>query len=352
MKYIIKAAIFLLLSFVGNAYSMNFSVIKFNNPYDSVLWANEHGGMTPIYADGEITDTSADDFKSFVQRNHITDGAKIIFNSPGGSLTGGMALGNAIRSLGYDTTIGIFKQGKILDDGICASACAYSFSGGLGRYYSGKRAKLGIHQFYSTKNNISGKHIQQMSGIIVAYLQKMGVDTIAFSVSTVAGQDEILWLTKNQAEKMRFSNNGAYPTTYELKQENKNTYLKFEQDHIRYSARFILFCFDRKISLSGGMVNNPQTANDLYNWATQSLFTFDGNEIQQQRKAQFPDSMKAAGPVVWVYRNLSENEVRKLLSSKYITIWIASDGAIGQTAKADIANDDGKIKNFIDNCYQ
>lgn len=352
MRSIIDVFVPLLLSLAGNAYAMNFSVIKFNHPYDSALWTNEHGGMTPIYAEGKITNNTAKDFEKFIDRNHIKNGATVVFNSPGGSLTGAMALGNVIRFLGYDTTIGSFEQGKILDNGICASACAYSFSGGLGRYYSGKGSKLGIHQFYSTKNDIPGKHIQEVSGIIVAYLQKMGVDTIAFSVSTTVGPGEILWLTKTQARKMRFSNDGAYSTTYELKQAKKETYLKFEQDHISYLARFLLFCSDKEINLIGGIVSNPQAANELYNWATQSLFTFDETEIQKQRKEQFPEGIKVSDSSVWVFRSLSKEKTGKLLSAKYVTVWIAGDGAIGKTAKADIANDNGKIKNFVGNCYQ
>lgn len=348
-----KFTIAFLLFFISNfAHSMTFTVVKFDKPYDAILWVNEHGNMTPIYAEGEITDTTASELTSFVQKNKIRTGAMIFFNSPGGSLFGGMALGDTIRSYGYDTGIGVFSQGQLLNRGICASACVYSFSGGIERYYSAKETKLGIHQFYSKNNDISGKESQEISGTIVAYLQKMGVNATAFSASTTVSPDDILWLTKEDAEKLRFSNNGVHPTTFELKQAKGETYLRIEQDHVRYLARFILFCGKNKIFLAGGIVNDPKAAKESYDWATQSLFTFDNNQIQLQRKEKFPGSMSVNGSVLWVNRALTAKDINQLLLAKNITVWAAADGAIGQTAKADISKDDGHIRNFINNCHQ
>jgi hypothetical protein len=341
-----------MLFFFDNAYAMNFTVVKFKEAYDAALWTNEHGSIVPIYAEGKITEATGQKLKKFIEKNKITDGAMIILNSPGGSLIGGMTFGNVIREMKLDTGIGFFSNGKLLDNGICASACAYSFAGGVKRYYSGQRARLGIHQFYSNQSNPSQATSQKISGIIVAYLHKMGVDALVFSASTLVDADDMLWLTKEDAEQFRFSNNGAYPTTSELKQVGGFTYLKIEQNHISYSGRFMLGCVNRKTLLAGGLVSNPQSAKDIYGWATNSLFTFDAAQIQPQQKEKNLTGLTVSESVVWVTRDLPKVEVAKLLSARKLTVWIAADGAIGRTASADISRVGDKIKSYVVNCYQ
>src|ERR1700730_18073734 len=64
-------------------------------------------GATPgwIVADGEVTPESAMIFRSFLATNKDRWGARsvVLLNSPGGSLFGGVALGEAIREFGLGT---------------------------------------------------------------------------------------------------------------------------------------------------------------------------------------------------------------------------------------------------------
>ena len=79
----------------------------------------------------------------------------IEFNSPGGSLLGGIRLGRAIRMLAMNTSIGktvlnsAFEEHSFYhtEKGICFSACAYAFLGGLTRVANG--GEYGVHQFYT-----------------------------------------------------------------------------------------------------------------------------------------------------------------------------------------------------------
>lgn len=351
MKFRFICGLSLLLSlWLGNSYAMNFSTPK-HEFYDSFDWVNSHLGKTHIYADGEITESTAKEFLAFVKANKIED-AMVLLNSGGGSLLEGINLGSAIRKLGFDTGIATYSKGKMIKQGICASACAYVFSGGVARYYSGKGTRLGIHQFYSKEPNVSNQTSQEVSGLIVAYLQKMGVDAFAFTASTLAKADDMLWLTEKEAEKLQFSNNGILPTTLELKQSKEDTYLKVEQHRRNGTARFLFSCTKKQITLMGGLVTTEKDAQNKDGWATRTLFTFDSNTIQLELRAKNPQGFRVSGPVSWVGRTLTNSDLNKLMHSQTITVWIGADGAMAYTGIADIRKVKDKIGDFVNNCTQ
>lgn len=349
MKIFAKASLLAIAGFVGNANAMTFSAPK-HELSDALSWGNRGGGVTRIYADGEITSSTAMDFERFVKANNITS-ATVLFNSPGGSLFGGIQLGTKIRSFGFDTGIATYSQGRMVERGYCASACAYAFAGGRGRYFSGKETKLGLHQFSAKSTTIDNGTSQETSGLIVAYLQNMGVDALAFSASASVRPEDILWLTAQDAAKLRFSNNGTQLATAELKQAQGATYLKVEQEYTNWNARFLLMCSNGSMALSGGLLTTVEDSKNKFEWATNSYFTFDGTTIQPQRKGATAEGLQHSESIVWVFRELSSAEMRTLLSSKTITAWIAADGAVGYTAVVDISGVKGKIQDYVKNCY-
>jgi len=79
----------------GAANAMTFIAPK-HNPPDVITWMDQHGYVTRIYADGEITAATADELEQFVRANHI-DSGMVLFNSPGGLLMGGVTLGTGVR---------------------------------------------------------------------------------------------------------------------------------------------------------------------------------------------------------------------------------------------------------------
>jgi hypothetical protein len=349
MKIAFKmTAILLALVSASSSYAMTFSAPK-HNAEDVMAWYGWHGDLTRIYADGEITDSSAQQLESFVKANHI-DGATILFNSPGGSLLGGIRLGTLIRKLDFDTGIATYSNGSMVTRGICASACAYAFAGGRGRYYDGGSTKLGVHQFYAQGSDVDNQTSQAMSGLIVAYLQKMGVDALAFTASSSVGPNDILWLTAADAKELHFSNDGVQATTAELKQVQGVTYLRVEQKYTSFSSRFLFNCFGGRIRLMGGLVTNPQDARQKYDWATKSFFTFDALTVQQVPKRANDASLAPSDSTLWVTRVLSRDEVKALLASKTLTMWVGADGAMGYTAPADIRDVKTKIRDFVANC--
>jgi hypothetical protein len=127
------------------------------------------------------------------------DSATIEFDSPGGSLIGGMVLGRAIREYGFTTRV---SQGRE-----CSSACVIAFLGGVSRYVSGD-GKLGVHQFASQpaiehpdSPQFTGKDAivdQDLVGQLLDYVKEMGVDADVVAIASRTPPSDIHWLTKEE----------------------------------------------------------------------------------------------------------------------------------------------------------
>lgn len=180
----------------------------------------------------------------------------------------------------------------------------------------------------------------------------MGVDALAFSVSSKAGPDEMLWLTADEAARLRFANNGEHATTSELKLQDNITYLKIEQEKSESTGRFLFYCLEKQIVLMAGMVTNPVKTQDVFEWATRSYLTIGNSRIQEERKQVNPKGLTASGSVVWASRTLTRNETQKLQASSSIGTWSAADGFMSHGSVVDISAVKGSLQNFVANCLR
>jgi hypothetical protein len=128
------------------------------------------------------------------------------FNSPGGSLAGGIRLGELIRSMKLDTEVGSTEPDAYghwkRAPGYCASACAFAFLGGLTRHVSG--GELGVHQFYdeisvrdpSAKvfTSLDMSQHQFISALLIDYVCRMGVDPRFVSIAASVPPMEMRFL--------------------------------------------------------------------------------------------------------------------------------------------------------------
>ncbi|TDP45529.1 hypothetical protein [Zavarzinia compransoris] len=161
------------------------------------------GGLPDwIVADGEITSTTADEFRKFIiNGGHDRYKWTVLLNSTGGNLIGGVKLGEVIRKFGFGTKVG----SSILDNpnssgfpfehegaGVCVSACVFSFIGGV--YRIAESNTVGVHQHYIAEalrspdarlfssRDFSDQQI--ISGVLTEYVVRMGVDA---RILTAAG---------------------------------------------------------------------------------------------------------------------------------------------------------------------
>ena len=195
------------------------------------------GGCVWISGIGDIVPDTPETFHRFLQ----TTGAlnwrgRVFLHSNGGNLIAGIRLGEIIRQFGLSTRVGETKNDPIpggsivqtVENGICASACAYAFLGGVDRqledeYFPGLGAsKIGFHQFYNapgieevTKRaqgleelEISG--VQLVSGLIVAYLVEIGVDAKVLLIASVAGPNDMVYPPDHKLKELKVLTNDRF----------------------------------------------------------------------------------------------------------------------------------------------
>ncbi len=309
------------------------------------------GGLVNIYASGEIVDGTADEFVDFVRKNNI-GAAMVHLNSAGGSLYGGIKLGRAIRTMEFSTTVGIYQSEYNSDankSSICSSACAYAFAGGTSRYISEHTGSLGIHQFYSKNGaGTSGEATQRVSGLIVAYLDEMGIDAKAFTLSTIADRNGMIWLTPDIALALRFANNGSAAPTAEIRLLEMKPYLRIEQVHSHSTARVLFFCEDRQITMEFGLVTDEDSSAMIAGIQKRSYLELDNNEVLVISGST---GGRAVGDVVWLSRNMTPTILLQLTRAKNVAAWIDGFGAVRYGTTLEIRTVGSKISEFASQCY-
>lgn len=211
--------VFLLLAFTSvNAEPMKFELMGNGGNCNGCQWTQ---------GSGEIMPDTADVFRKYLDDYKKYSGGELAgfirLNSLGGSLQGGIALGEAIRSGNLSTEVGASIKGKPhkpgespnwdeKSDGVCASACAYAFLGGVSRSLS-ENDKLGFHQFYTqkqieapTEKLFTGKDLddqQKIMAYLTLYLVKMGVDPRVLIAASNTKAQELLYINGDIARKLR-----------------------------------------------------------------------------------------------------------------------------------------------------
>lgn len=159
-----------------------------------------------IAAEGEIRPDTAEKLKAYLAAEKIEYRATIALHSPGGDLAGALKLGEFIRARGVDTTVASTHFGALgsYDDdepGICASACAYAFLGGLERLVP-DGSRLGVHQFTSVNSTGSEADAQQTVAVLANYMAKMGASRDLLVPAGLLPPDGMYWLTRADLERL------------------------------------------------------------------------------------------------------------------------------------------------------
>ena len=170
-------------------------------------------------ATGEITADTPKQFETFEASQQFGVG-NVRLNSPGGSLAAGIALGELFRAHGIATEVGgsapltqAIEPGLFdRSPGVCASACAYAYLGGVERSLDDD-AQLGFHRFYQenalaqpSAKLFTGQDLgdaQMITAALTLYTVKMGVDATLIALAASAGPNEMRWISHEDAQKLR-----------------------------------------------------------------------------------------------------------------------------------------------------
>lgn len=152
-----------------------------------------------VTATGTLTPDTPQVFDWFLRGNDIS-GLTIYFDSAGGSIVGGIRLGDALRkanarvAIGRSTLIGpepkkdderLPRHQLLPGRGVCYSSCAYAFLGGKQRLIA-PAAAYGVHMFWpgdQMEGILSRKYAyaeieraQRISANLAVYMQRVGAD--------------------------------------------------------------------------------------------------------------------------------------------------------------------------------
>lgn len=207
-------------------------------PPEAASWL--FGTAWTIYADGEIDDDSGAELQLLIDYNDVPARSRIVLNSRGGSLFGGLELGRTIRRSGLYTSVGQVQPGGI-ESGICLSACAFAFLGGEYRWLSANDI-YGIHRFYDVTGRHDNDQAQIISGAIIRFLVEMEIDPELFSEMVRAGQDEILTLPMERLQNLNVFDNGQKQTKWTIESAAEGLYLKGERETSSGLNKIIIIC--------------------------------------------------------------------------------------------------------------
>lgn len=176
------------------------------------------GSGVSVYIDGELDGNEAERLEALVSDGTVTPYSTIYFNSPGGSLFGGMELARTIRRNGFSTGVSKRREAgeKVSGGAICMSACSLAFLGGVFRYFQDDDF-FGVHRFYSNEpSENEGELAQVASAAIVSFLAEMDVAPEFFVEMTKAGSQSMRMLDLSQMLRLDVANNGFGPTHWSV----------------------------------------------------------------------------------------------------------------------------------------
>jgi hypothetical protein len=164
------------------------------------------GGRWTILLDGHIDALAPNRLGALVAQKDITS-ADVYFNSPGGSLIAGMAIGRLLRQRGFDAHVGKRTADvRELIAGVCYSACPFAYAGGVRRYLN-PDSVLGVHRAANRvplpDEDAFEKLVSQQT---TEYLLAMGVSPELFRIMSQVPHDVIRGLTRQEAERLMLVN--------------------------------------------------------------------------------------------------------------------------------------------------
>jgi hypothetical protein len=194
-----------------------------------------------IYAEGDITRDSAE--KLMVLASRLKNPLPVYVHSAGGSLEGGLSLGNVLRRGAMPVVVArmqplacthpaacgeadqragvtVFADQPLA--GLCHSACAYSFAGGTARHLP-QGSLIGVHQFFVARtddktrrplSNYSREdfvHLQKTVAVVAAYLADKGVGVDLLSLAAEVDPATIRPLSFAEAKGYRLASGQETP---------------------------------------------------------------------------------------------------------------------------------------------
>jgi hypothetical protein len=154
-------------------------------------------GEVCVVGQGAINDQTTKQFRQYVAREKLHGAVAVSLDSQGGTHTQGIAMGEAIRKLGFSTVVGRLDPiGHKLGPGICASACVYAFIGGVERRVTAG-SKVGVHQVrlnYEPRAQTASE-AQLLMALAANHLSQCGATIDVLTLALATPPEEMRWMS-------------------------------------------------------------------------------------------------------------------------------------------------------------
>ncbi|WP_224824790.1 PAN domain-containing protein [Cognatishimia sp. MH4019] len=223
------------------------------------------GSGVSVYIDGDFDGNEAERLEALIADGKVTPYSTIYFNSPGGSLFGGMELARTIRKHGFSTGVSrLDDAGEPVRGGaICMSACTFAYLGGVFRYFQDDDV-FGVHRFYSKEpSENDGELAQVASAAIISFLEEMDVGSAFFVEMTKAGSQSMRLLDLSQMLHLGIANNGIGRTNWTVTATDPVTgnsilYLKGERNTSFGINKMLFYCSPNGSQIATHVIFDPQ----------------------------------------------------------------------------------------------
>lgn len=170
---------------------------------------------TAVAAEGDITDSTAENFIAFVQANPRRDlHSVVLLNSPGGKVLGSMEFGRVLRRIGALAIVAraVEQDGVTrIAQGKCFSACVYALMGARKRIVP-TQSQVGVHRMFALESSVdpAGGQLRQrrfddgaMRNVLARYSSEMGVSRELINKAETVSTDSIHVLSPKEVARWR-----------------------------------------------------------------------------------------------------------------------------------------------------
>ncbi|GGB70022.1 hypothetical protein [Henriciella pelagia] len=178
-----------------------------------------------LQATGLISSQTPRDFDEALDIYPFVD--EIHLDSSGGNLAAAIEMGLSIREKGLNTKVAgsrADEEDNIFQKipGHCHSACVFLLAGGVSRSEE-QNSSIGLHQFSGPLDEIAQYDAfslaQQTSGVIVSYLDEMGISPRVAAIASSVDPTSIYELSTREKYDLDLLNDNQWPQQAELTED-------------------------------------------------------------------------------------------------------------------------------------
>ncbi len=325
------------------------SVVRFESPQAG---QGGHAGAFPeIYVEGPIDETTFGQLRSIVDGNRLQS-AHVQFNSTGGDLLAAIEIGYYLREKGFITEIGAYDGGwGRFAPGECHSACAVAYLGGKYRFMDAG-SRMAVHRFATNRNEdeTSLREVEQetqaLTGLLVAYIEQMGVDVGFFKRMTERPHEDLTYLGMDELRRMNVVNDGRGAPSWALEIRDGRVVLVGRQERLDNGGTVEFRCA-APIEISFAMARFAEAWKDTA--GAPPLQWVLGHERFDVSPGMLAGPASTADGRFHVDIRLDESQARRLAAAPAIGLAVQQDGRRYEF-EVDTGNGRDAIRPFLDYC--